>query len=274
MSKSFDYTRPVQLNHTQRDKYLAFAQEVVRQAGEATLPFFRADARVHNKRTDGSFDPVTEADQAAERIIRERISAQFPTHGIFGEEYGHQPGDGLTWVIDPIDGTRAFMTGMVHWGVLVALFDGERPVVGVMYQPYTGELFSGNCEAAWFERGAEKRVLKTSTTTALDQAVMATTEPGLYTDGDARDFEVLRGATRMCRTGGDCYLYGMLAMGYLEFGTDAQLNPFDIQALVPIIEGAGGVVTTFAGGNPSMGGTVLASANLQLHNLARERFCE
>lgn len=272
MSKSFDYSPRVDVSASHRAGYLAFAQDVVRQAGAATLPFFRAESGVENKRTDGSYDPVTLADKAAEQVIRDHIGSKYPSHGIFGEEFGHETGDGLTWVIDPIDGTRAFVTGMVHWGVLLALFDGERPIVGAMYQPFTEELYSGDCEQAWLERGSEKRELRTSEVTDLSVAVMATTEPSLFSDRDAADYLALEDATRMCRLGGDCYIYGMVALGTLDFAMDATLNPYDIQALIPIVEGAGGVVTTFSGENPSMGGTVLASANQSLHDQALALF--
>ena len=130
------YAPPHPLSDSLRAEYLAFAIEIARAGGAATLPYFRTSTVVENKLTDGQFDPVTEADKAAEKIIRESISDKYPAHGVFGEEFGHQEGNGLTWVIDPVDGTRAFMSGLLHWGVLLALFDGERPVIGVMYPAF------------------------------------------------------------------------------------------------------------------------------------------
>ena len=153
MSAEFGHTPAVVISHQERDAYLQFARLAVRAAGEEILPYFRSGVQVTNKLENGGFDPVTLADQAGERAIREAIERTYPEHGIFGEEYGFQAGNGLTWVIDPIDGTRAFMTGMLHWGVLLALFDGESPVIGAMYQPYTDELFSGDGTSAWLERG-------------------------------------------------------------------------------------------------------------------------
>ena len=135
----FEYSPRVAITDEERAEYLAFAGRVAAEAGAATLPFFRANVAVENKLEEGRFDPVTEADRAAESIVRQSIEARFPHHGILGEEFGYKAGNGLTWVIDPIDGTRAFMTGMLHWGVLLALFDGQDPVVGVMHQPFTGE---------------------------------------------------------------------------------------------------------------------------------------
>ena len=142
----FDYTPAVVVTTAARSEYLEFAKVVARDAGAVILPYFRTNAdgmKLENKAQDG-FDPVTRADREAEQLIRQRISETYPDHGIYGEEFGLQAGNGLTWVIDPIDGTRAFMSGMLHWGVLLALFDGENPIVGVLYQPYTDELFFGD----------------------------------------------------------------------------------------------------------------------------------
>jgi myo-inositol-1(or 4)-monophosphatase len=262
---SFGYSSKVSVNQTQKIQFLEFAGKTARLAGAQTLPFFRVNTDVENKRTDGHFDPVTEADRTAERTIREAIERTFPSHGIYGEEYGHKPGNGLTWVIDPIDGTRAFMAGMLHWGVLLALFDGETPIVGAMYQPYTDELFLGDGETTHLVRGPDKRVLRTSTCEDLSSAVLATTGYDWFTAEDLTRFERLKSSVQLYRLGGDCYLYGAVAMGNVHIGTDASLNAYDIQALIPIVAGAGGVVTTYDGGNASMGGAVVATANPVLH---------
>ena len=227
------------------------------------------DAAVFGAGGHGGFDPVTEADKAAEALLRDLIRARFPQHGICGEEFGLESGNGLTWVIDPIDGTRAFMTGLLHWGLLLALFDGQRPLVGVMYQPYTEELWLGDGSRAEFRRGATTRRLVTRQDVALGDAVLATTTPKLFAAGAERDgFAALENEVRLTRYGGDCYIYGMLAMGYIDLAVDATLKPYDIQALIPIIEGAGGVVSTFAGDDPSLGGTVLAAGSGALHRAA------
>lgn len=265
VTKTFGYSDKVSVSAAQRAEFLAFAARTVKAAGAATLPFFRADVDIQNKRGDGGFDPVTEADKAAETIVRDAIGNSYPAHGILGEEFGYQSGNGLTWVIDPIDGTRAFMSGMLHWGVLLGLFDGDTPIVGVMYQPYTDELFLGDGEQAWFERGDTRQAMHTSPCAEISEAVLATTGFDWFADEELAQFERLREGARLCRLGGDCYIYGVVAMGYIHLGTDGSLNPYDIQALVPIVQGAGGVVTTYDGGNPSMGGSVLASANPALH---------
>lgn len=267
---AFGYGPKTSVSDSQRAEFLEFAKVLVRRAGAATLPYFRADAVVENKLTDGRFDPVTEADKAAETVIREALGSTYPEHGVFGEEFGYQSGNGLTWVIDPIDGTRAFMSGMLHWGVLLALFDGETPVVGVMYQPYTDELFAGDNQHATFERGGAQRALVTSDREDVGQAVLATTGVDWFPAQERTQFDRLRDAVQLCRIGGDCYLFGVAAMGYVHLATDASLNPYDIQALIPIIRGAGGVITTYDGEDPSMGGTVLASANPVLHRRALE----
>lgn len=268
MAIEFGFTSRVAVSESERAAYLAFAMRTARLAGAATLPYFRADIEIENKLSDGRFDPVTQADKSAETAIRRAIEEEYPEHGIMGEEFGFQSGCGLTWVIDPIDGTRAFMSGMLHWGVLLGLFDGEEPILGVMYQPYTDELFAGDGSEAYLYRGGVVRRLTTGDCSTLDGAVLATTGPNWFKGEEAAKFEALRDAARMCRYGGDCYLFAMVAMGYVHIGTDGNLNPYDILPLVPIIRGAGGVVTTYDGGNPSLGGTILASANAELHELA------
>ncbi|MDP6376055.1 MAG: histidinol-phosphatase [Pseudomonadales bacterium] len=264
-----EYSNRVAVSGADRASYLEFACRVAEEAGRATLPYFRAEVQIENKHSDGRYDPVTEADRGAERVIRQAIGSEYPRHGILGEEYGYQEGNGLTWVIDPIDGTRAFMTGMLHWGVLLALFDGQDPVVGVMHQPFTGETFFGDCHSAWYEQRGQKRQLGVRACSKLDSAVVASTGPQWFSEGRERQaFERLVEATLFTRFGGDCYLYAMLAMGYVDLATDANLNPYDIQPLVPIIRGAGGVITTWAGDNPSMGGAVLASGDAAVHEAA------
>ncbi len=267
------YSDPVALDSAAKAELLAFAASAVQKAGAATLPFFRADLSVENKRSDGRFDPVTDADRAAEMVLRETILAAYPEHGIFGEEFGYQEGKGLTWVVDPIDGTRAFMSGFLHWGVLAGLFDGQRPAIGAMYQPFTEELFVGDCAAAEYRCAETVRALRASMTAELADAVLATTSPRFFDAGEElRAFRDLEAAVKLSRYGGDCYIYAMLAMGYVDIAMDASLKPYDIQALIPIIEGAGGVVTCADGSDASMGGLVIASANQQLHTRVLERF--
>jgi myo-inositol-1(or 4)-monophosphatase len=266
MSATLGFTTAIAVSADQKTEYLGFARSAARAAGDAILPYFRSRMQVTNKLSGQGFDPVTLADQASERVIRAAIEDAYPDHGIFGEEFGLKSGNGLTWVIDPIDGTRAFMTGMLHWGVLLALFDGEQPIVGVMYQPYTDELFSGDNESAWYERAGESQSLVTSACRRVDEACLSTTGIDWLPASKQGRFRQLSQATKLTKMGGDCYLFGMLAMGSLDLGVEAGLNAYDIQALMPIVRGAGGVVTDWEGGNPSLGGTVLASATQALHS--------
>ena len=268
MSATLGFTTAIAVSADQKTEYLGFARSAARAAGDAILPYFRSRMQVTNKLSGQGFDPVTLADQAGERVIQAAIEDAYPDHGIFGEEFGLKSGNGLTWVIDPIDGTRAFMTGMLHWGVLLALFDGEQPIVGVMYQPYTDELFSGDNESAWYERAGESRSLETSACRRVDEACLSTTGIDWLPASKQGRFRQLSQATKLTKMGGDCYLFGMLAMGSLDLGVEAGLNAYDIQALMPIVRGAGGVVTDWEGGNPSLGGTVLASATQALHSEA------
>ena len=162
------------------------------------------------------------------------------------------------------------MTGMLHWGVLLGLFDGDIPIIGVMFQPYTGELFYGDGEQAFFSNASGEKPLRTGPCSELSDAVLATTGFEWFEAEDRVRFDQLRERVKLWRAGGDCYLYGLVAMGYIHIGTDASLNPYDIQALIPIVQGAGGVMTTYDGQNASMGGAVLASANESLHAQALE----
>jgi histidinol phosphatase-like enzyme (inositol monophosphatase family) len=263
---AFTYGSRVTVSTRERDAYLAVAIELAQRAGAAALSYFRSDLLVSNKSAEGGFDPVTAADQSAESIIRNGLEGLYPTHGIFGEEHGFQPGNGLTWVIDPIDGTRAFVTGMLHWGVLLALFDGTAPVLGLMYQPFTEELFIGTNDGAEYRRGSVRRTLTARRCESLGEATLASTGPQFSATATERSgFDALRQRVRFTRFGGDCYLYCMLAMGFIDVAAEAGLQPYDIQALMPIIRGAGGVVTTWEGGDASMGGRIVAAGDPRVH---------
>jgi myo-inositol-1(or 4)-monophosphatase len=255
----------VPLTRVRLEEYLGAAIEFAAAAGQVILPYFRSGVRVDNKAGASGYDPVTEADRLAETVIRERIRARFPTHGVFGEEHGHEPGEGLTWVIDPIDGTRAFMTGMLHWGVLIALFDGEEPVLGVMHQPFTAEYFLGTNVSAEYRCGQHSRPLRVRDCEALEVAVLAATGPQYFAPSERDAFEALRRSVRLTRFGGDCYHYCMLAMGQLDLAVEAGLKPYDVQAIMPIVRGAGGIVTTWDGGDAAFGGRVIAAGDQRVH---------
>ena len=264
------HSEKIPLSQEDLERGLQFAKNTLRLAGKHILPLFRSNLISENKISAG-YDPVTLADKKSEALIREEIGKHYPHHGVFGEEEGYVLGNGLTWVIDPIDGTRGFMAGMLHWGMLLALFDGEIPVLGVAYQPYSEELFYGVSDSSWLQRGNEKEILlKTSTCVDLKLAFLGSTDDSLFDGSLMQKFHKLRNTVRVCRLGGDCYSYCALAMGGLDIAIDPSLKAYDIQALIPIIKGAGGEITTFEGGNPSMGGNVVASANLTLHRQVLE----
>ena len=266
MAASIRSEFPVAVDAHARAEYLAFACRLAELAGEAIMPQFRRPIAVDNKKAGIDYDPVTEADRAAERAMREEIGKHYPTHGILGEEFGFERGDGLTWVLDPIDGTRGFVMGLLHWGTLVALFDGQRPVVGAIRQPVLDETFAGDGTRAIYTRGPEERTLATRPCPELGEALAGTTAPEMFRAGrQAAGFERIRQLARGMRYGTDCYLYAMLAMGLADLVIEANLKPYDVQALIPVVEGAGGVITDWDGGNPAMGGEVLATGDPRLH---------
>ena len=252
-------------------EFIEFARHLGRVAGNVILPHFRAALDVTNKKTDsGLFDPVTIADRDAEQAIRNEISRKYPGHGIHGEEHGLKPGrERFTWVIDPIDGTRAFMLGLLHWGTLIALNDGERPIVGVMHQPYTGETFLGSRLGAEFEHGGTRRLLRVRKCVRIEDAMVSATDPAMFRKGPEREaFGEIARTARLTRYGGDCYAYCMLASGLIDLVIESQNQAYDLQALMPIVEAAGGVMTTWAGGSPQDGGQSVAAGDPALHKIA------
>ena len=242
-------------------------------ADRETLPRFRGGGGVDNKLGPGAFDPVTEADRAAETAIRALITDRFPDHGILGEEHGTEAGRGdgedRQWVIDPIDGTRAFITGIPVWGTLIGHYVAGRGRFGIMSQPFTGERFYADGTGAFLKRGdGEAQRLVTSRTLELQGATLFTTSPRLFS-GDLLDgFEALERTVRLTRFGTDCYAFAMLAAGHVDLVVESGLKPYDIAALIPLIEQAGGLVTTLDGGRPEEGGDVLAAATPELHAAA------
>ncbi|QGA57822.1 histidinol-phosphatase [Brucella sp. 2280] len=247
----------------------AFFSEVAAAAAAQTLPRFRQLTEVDNKYSVG-FDPVTEADRAAERAIRAVIGRTFPDHGILGEEYGAENTDrSHVWIIDPVDGTRAFISGLPVWGTLVGLtVDGDARA-GMMSQPFTGELFYSDGDGAYLQRddGAPRR-LCVRKNAVLEDATLFTTTPALFKGDDRKAFDRLESAVRLSRYGVDCYAFAMLAGGFVDIVVEAGLQTYDIAALIPIIEQAGGVVTRRDGGPAEQGGDIVAAATPALHQAA------
>jgi histidinol phosphatase-like enzyme (inositol monophosphatase family) len=245
-----------------------FLRRIAAAAAAETLPRFRAEGAVANKLATG-FDPVTEADREAERAIRELIRAEYPDHGILGEEHGAENLDSRhCWIIDPIDGTRAFISGIPVWGTLVGLtVDGEA-VAGLMSQPFTGELFYATGTGSRYEGPGGARALATRKVTSLADAILFTTTPALFTGEMRGRYDRLESRVRLARYGTDCYAFAMVAAGHVDIVTDPGLQSYDIAALIPIIEQAGGIVTRFDGGPAEQGGDVIAAATPELHAAA------
>ena len=224
---------------------------------------------VDNKAADGGYDPVTAADRAAERVIRKLVRARYPEHGFEGEEYGSEGPDARwRWVVDPIDGTRSFVLGMPTWGTLIGLYCDGEPVLGLMDQPFTGERFwAAGSGAASFRGGDGKlRRIKARACPSIDAALMMTTHPELFASGaENRGFLRVKDKVRACRYGGDCYSYCLLAAGHVDVIVEAGLKPYDIAALIPIIDRAGGRITTWDGGSPAQGGRIVACGDPALH---------
>jgi histidinol phosphatase-like enzyme (inositol monophosphatase family) len=247
---------------------VSFMRRLAESAAAQTLPRFRANGAVTNK-LEGGFDPVTEADREAERAIRELIRAEFPDHGVVGEEFGAENADSRhVWVIDPIDGTRAFISGLPLWGTLVGLLEDGRAVAGMMSQPFTGELFHASGGRGVQEGPAGKMPLRARPTRRIEDAILCTTSPSLFKDIKREAYDRVEMAARLCRYGTDCYAYAMLSAGQVDLVVEAGLQSYDIVALVPLIEAAGGVVTTWDGERPEGGGDILAAATPELHEAA------
>src|SRR6266436_2379389 len=229
--------------------FSAFVDELAAISGETILPFFRTALSIANKGDEGSFDPVTAADHAAETAMRALIRRTFPDHGIIGEEYGEERPDAeYVWVLDPIDGTKSFISGMPAWGTLIALLRAGEPVYGMMNQPFIRERFSGDGAKAHYRGPAGARDLRVRACADLAEAVLFTTSPLLMKAGDRELFGRVEQMVRLSRYGGDCYAYCMLAAGHVDLVIETGLKPYDVVPLVPIIAGAGGVITTWENG--------------------------
>jgi histidinol phosphatase-like enzyme (inositol monophosphatase family) len=247
-----------------------FLTEIAAAAAKETLPRFRQANVVANKLESG-FDPVTEADRCAEQTIRRMIAERFPEHGIVGEEFGRTGGASpYEWVIDPVDGTRSFISGLPLWGTLVGLKHDGRAIAGMMSQPFTGERFIADGTGSWYDGPDGSRRLASRETTRLADAIMCTTTPALFAGGKRAAYDRIEGAVRLARYGTDCYAYCMVAAGHVDLVVEIGLHPYDIVALVPIIEQAGGVITTIDGGRPEAAGYIVAAANAELHAAAME----
>lgn len=250
------------ISSAQLDEYRTFADELADAAAAVIMPCFRTDTPVADKGSN-RFDPVTAADLRAEQAMRSLIRSRYPGHGILGEEEGHDAGSSeLSWILDPIDGTGAFISGLPLWGTLIALHDGAKPVLGMMNQPFTGERFVGTPRGAW-RNGVP---LRTRRCGSIAEATLMCTSPEIFDVAAQRAaFDAIAGEARLVRYGGDCYAYCMLACGFIDVVIEAGLESYDVQALIPIVEGAGGVMSAWDGASAQHGGAIIACGDASLH---------
>ncbi len=239
-------------------------------AREQTLSLFRSPAiATDDKGGAAGFDPVTQADRAAERAMRDILATERPDDGILGEEFGITSGtSGLTWVLDPIDGTRAFISGAPTWGVLIAVSDITGPIFGIIDQPYIGERFEGGFGRAVTTGPMGQADLIVRKGRGLAAATLLSTFPEVGTATERRAFEAVSKQVQLTRYGMDCYGYAMLARGQVDLVIEAGLQPYDVHAPIAVIRAAGGIVTNWQGGAPHHGGQIIAAADPDMHTLA------
>jgi histidinol phosphatase-like enzyme (inositol monophosphatase family) len=229
----------------------SFFNRLAEAAKAETLPRFRSGVDVVNKLSSG-FDPVTEGDRAAEAAIRALIEEHFPEHGILGEEFGNVGLDRENvWVIDPIDGTRAFISGVPVWGTLIGLQTNGRAIMGMIEQPFTGE-----------------RKLKVRDCGVLANAILFTTSPHLFTGAEMDKYREIESQVRLFRYGTDCYAYALLAAGHIDLVIENGLKPYDVGGIIPVVEKAGGIMTTWDGGRPENGGSIIAAGSQAVYDAA------
>lgn len=251
------------------NEFEAFAVELAQAAGTVTLPLFRGQYSEEDKGGVTGFDPVTQADREAEALIRKLIAERYPDHGVIGEEYGEdRPEADHVWVLDPVDGTRAFISGLPLWTTLIALKQENYPRVGVIAQPFLDEIYLGGPSgAALLSRGTTTR-LKTRSCPSLTEAVISTTDPDLFSGPELGSWTQVRAAARLARLGCDAYAYAMLAAGHMDLVVEAGLKAWDWAALVPVIEAAGGEVTNWRGESPDQTGQILAVGDISIREQA------
>lgn len=255
-------------------EFISFAHVLADAARCETLPIFRNAAVVSNKAKGSEYDPVTNADREAERVLRKLIQTHYPEHGILGEEFGEREGKSQwRWVLDPIDGTRAFVCGVASWATLIALECDGEPVLGLIDQPFTDERWVGVMRETRYKRSDNEGGCLTSGVTDLAKARLSTTDPrraGFFNLDEERAFARVAERAQICRFSLDAYGYALLAMGELDLVIESGLQRHDYAALIPVIEGAGGVITNWRGevAGTDTRGEILAAATSDLHREA------
>ena len=251
------------IDHQNHNNELSdFCLQIADEAGKLGLEYFRKTLAVEHK---ADLTPVTIADRSVEAAMRKRILARFPDHGIFGEEHGMENSDAeRTWIIDPIDGTKSFITGMPTYGTLICYLEHNKPIVGVIDIPAMGERWLGIAgQPARFNGD----ICKTSKCVELSKANIYTTSPDMFDTKGWQAFERVTNKASLRRFGGDCYAYGLLASGHIEAVIEMELEPYDYMALIPVVECAGGVISDWQGNtlDKNSDGHVIAAANEELH---------
>jgi myo-inositol-1(or 4)-monophosphatase len=246
---------------------IAFANRLADASGKVIRPFFRQPIAVSHKEGRHAFDPVTEADRGAERVLRDLIGRERSADAVLGEEFGETPGSsGYRWVLDPVDGTRAFIMGRHEWGSLIALEDNGVPVLGILDQPVLGERFVGANGAAHLVQAGRNVPIRTRECASLSDAILCATDPqGYFSGGELERFGRVKNKVRLTRYGGDCYIFAALALGFVDLIIEAGFNEWDAAALIPIVEGAGGTMTGWDGGSCATGKTILAAGDKRVH---------
>jgi histidinol phosphatase-like enzyme (inositol monophosphatase family) len=248
------------------DDLVATAHALADVARVATLSHFRSRDLTADTKETARFDPVTAADRLAEQRMRAVLADRRPDDAILGEEFGPKPGtSGLTWVLDPIDGTRGYLSGTPTWGVLIAVSDGDGPIYGIIDQPYIGERFEGGLGRATVTGPLGRAALAVRAPRSLDQAILFSTFPEVGTPAEATAFRRVANEVRLVRYGTDCYAYALLAAGQIDLVIEAGLQAYDVQAPIAVVEAAGGIVTDWQGRPAHQGGRILAAAGPALH---------
>ncbi len=265
-----DRTTLTELTPQKIAEALTYAQQAMLGAGDIALRYFRQTLAIDNKLGEGKFDPVTQADREVEAYLRKELTRCCPDFGVIGEEDGVTSGaSDISWIVDPIDGTKAYISGFPTWGILVGLQQGDTVLAGLMHQPATEELFWGSAAGAFLQQKGQTRAMQTRQDVCLEEALLYCTHESMFANVDnLAAFRRIAAKTRLQRFGGDCYSYCMLALGQVDLVVEDTLQPYDIVPLIPIVEAAGGVITDAQGKSPVAGGFVIAAANKQLHEEA------
>ena len=254
------------IESAEQAEIIATAHALADAARAATLLHFRAPGLTADNKETERFDPVTVADRLSEERMRAILAERRPQDGILGEEYGAKPGtSGLTWVLDPIDGTRSYLCGTPTWGVLIAVRDETGPLYGLIDQPYIGERFEGGFGRAEVNGPMGRASLCARPARPLSQAIVMTTFPEVGTADEGAAFRRVAAQAKLVRYGTDCYAYALIAAGQIDLVIEAGLQAYDVQAPIAVIEAAGGIVTDWQGRPAHDGGRILAAANREIH---------